>query len=93
MTRFMPLLLLVAPLAACATPQSAPAAPVIPMANRNDCGALQYQSLVGKPVSSPGVPVWGRRIYSDSTVVTDLVSSRLNIAIDENGIITSVSCG
>ncbi|WNN45309.1 MULTISPECIES: I78 family peptidase inhibitor [Winslowiella] len=70
---------------------------VQPVDPENDrCGASQYQSYVGKPLSSLdqvkfSVPV--RAIPYNSAVTMDFNLNRLNFMADSSGKISSVYCG
>ena len=76
------------------TPEAAP--PVDPaMPSADACGALQYQALIGKPTTEPGVPAEGlnvRYIRPDRQVTMDFRADRLNIDIDAGGMIKGFRC-
>jgi hypothetical protein len=76
------------------TPETAPHVdPATPPADA--CGALQYQALIGKPITEPGVPAEGpnvRYIRPDTQVTMDFRADRLNIDIDTGGMIKGFRC-
>lgn len=76
------------------TPETAP--PVDPATPSADaCGALQYEALIGKPLTEPGVPAEGpnvRYIRPDTQVTMDFRADRLNIDIDAGGTIKGFRC-
>lgn len=76
------------------TPEAAP--PVDPAAPGADaCGAAQYASFVGKPITEPGVPAEGpnvRYLRPGTQVTMDFRADRLNIDIDASDIITAFRC-
>ncbi len=81
-------------LAACMTTTS-PGEPPVPPAAEDSCGARQYVGLVGKPVSSRGVPAAGprvRHIWPNTIVTMDLQPTRLNVMIREDGTIEAFRC-
>lgn len=56
----------------------------------------QYASLVGKDASDAGVPPASatvRHIRPDTQVTMDFQPTRLNLDINDEGIITGVRCG
>lgn len=80
-------------LAACQTdvetkPDNRPAPP-------DDCGASQYQSLIGTPVDPAAFAGHAAlRIIPPGTAVTmDYRPDRLNVETDDSGIITRITCG
>jgi hypothetical protein len=106
MTRLVPLALGAALLllAACAEPAPPPppaapppTAPPPPTASRDECGADDYQRLVGQPRSKIPVPVnpaLQRVACTTCPVTMDFVPRRLNFLFDaETGLIREVKCG
>jgi len=86
-----------APDATASAPVDPAAAPPVDVTNPppDACGAAQYASLVGKPITEPGVPPEGpgvRYIRPNSQVTMDFRPDRLNIHIDANEIITEFRC-
>lgn len=78
-------------------PEPNPAPPGIDPTNPppDACGAAQYADLVGKPITSEGVPPEGpgvRYIRPGTQVTMDFRPDRLNIDIDANDIITGFRC-
>jgi len=78
-----------------ATPEPQP--PAIDPANPppDACGAAQYASLVGQPITAAGVPAEGpsvRYIRPNTQVTMDFRADRLNIDIDANDVITGFRC-
>jgi hypothetical protein len=86
------------PDATASTPASPePAPPVVDPANSppDACGAAQYASLVGQPITAAGVPAEGpsvRYIRPNTQVTMDFRADRLNIDIDANEMITGFRC-
>lgn len=85
---------------AAATPATPPAAdpapaPVTPDPAADTCNKAQYAALVGKPATDPGVPPASRdvrHIRPDTQVTMDYRPDRLNIIIDDKGVITELKC-
>ena len=81
--------------AAVATPEATTPPPV------GSCDASQVQGLVGQPytdaMQSPAKDDAGasdvRVIKPDQPVTMEFIGERLNIELDENGIISGVRCG
>ena len=88
---------LVVLLAACVEETPAPDAgqPVLPPAADDTCGANDYASLIGTPLAAVTLPadLNDRVIEPDSAVTMDFVPERLNIYLDDAGIITQLTCG
>ena len=94
-------------LAACSTPPPAPAplpmaaappvAPLVPEPVADECGAAQFQSLVGRPRTEIPVPVQPnlQRVACTTCPVTqDFSPNRLNFFFDAaTGLISEVRCG
>lgn len=77
-------------LAACHTTGSSPA--VVD----DDCGAARRQNLVGTPVSKldrSSLPELSRVLHPTTPMTRDYRTDRLNVYVDEAGIISRVSCG
>ena len=56
----------------------------------------QYAALVGKPSTDPGVPAAGptvRIIKPGDQVTKEFSATRLNITLDDKGMIASMRCG
>ncbi|MGI3169424.1 I78 family peptidase inhibitor [Pseudooceanicola sp. C21-150M6] len=91
--KFGPVLLSVVALCACKeTSVDVPAAP------EDSCGAASYQALVGQGraavaeaglVAGPDVRILG----PESVVTMDFRGDRLNILLDDSGLVERVSCG
>jgi len=80
---------------ATATPEPQP--PVVDPTNPppDACGAAQYASLVGQPITAAGVPAEGpdvRYIRPNTQVTMDYRFDRLNIDIDATDTITGFRC-
>ncbi|MEI4485010.1 I78 family peptidase inhibitor [Frigidibacter sp. MR17.14] len=98
-SRWLPALTAAALLGACqagtpAAPATDPAAD--PATTADVCGASKHQSLVGKPGKglAPGrfgVPV--RIVTPGSMMTMDYRAERLNISINEAGLVEKVYCG
>lgn len=74
-----------------------PAAPPVDVTNppEDACGAAQYASFVGKPITEPGLPPEGpmvRYIRPNTQVTMDFSPQRLNIDIDAAEIVTGFRC-
>lgn len=80
-----------------AEPTANRAGPMLPEADADECGAREYQYLVGKPRSRvPAQPAGANwRVTCTSCPVTmDYSPARLNILYDEESeIVEKVSCG
>jgi len=79
-----------------ATPQSAPAPTPPPATAEDTCNMAQYAALVGKPSTDPGVPAAGptvRIIKPGDQVTMEFMATRLNINLDDKGMIASMRCG
>ena len=93
-------MLLVPPMAACASPPPAVEAPsgpnaALPTPSRDTCGASMYGELIGKPIDGPGVPGESRlnRLVRPGTQVTmDDIAQRMNIEADAAGAIERITC-
>lgn len=59
------------------------------------CGADDYAGLVGTPIAAVTLPAeLGARVIGPGDVVTtDFVPERLNIEVDEDGVVTGLRCG
>jgi hypothetical protein len=71
-----------------------PAPPVVE-APADTCGLAQYASLIGKPITEPGVPAEGpnvRYIRPNTQVTMDFREDRLNVDIDASETITGFRC-
>ena len=85
-------------LIACATPAMSDVQnhePPVPVGDKDTCGAAQYASLVGKPVSTSGVPAPSRMVrhlWPNTIVTMDMAPARLNILISAEGVITGLRC-
>jgi hypothetical protein len=73
-------------LAGCATAQESPLA---------SCGAGALGGMVGQPLATLPDGGWGtlRVIYPGDPVTEDYSVTRLNLYVDGNGIVQSISCG
>lgn len=59
------------------------------------CGAAAFQALVGTPASGinqASLPAGARVIMPNTMVTQDFNPARLNITVDANGNVASVSC-
>ena len=76
------------------TPEVAPPIdPALPGADA--CGAAQYASFIGKPITEPGIPAEGpnvRYLRPGSQVTMDFRADRLNIDIDAKDNIVAFRC-
>jgi|APIni6443716594_1056825.scaffolds.fasta_scaffold1394746_1 Peptidase inhibitor I78 family len=81
-------------LAACTT--TAPSeTSAIPAGDKDTCGAARYANLIGKPVIDPAVPAASRdirHIRPNSVVTMDFSPQRLNIDVNDQGVITGLRC-
>jgi hypothetical protein len=62
----------------------------------DECGMAQHAALIGKPATDPAVPPASpqvRHLPPGTQVTLDFSPTRLNIDIDENGVITALRCG
>ncbi|SEN31767.1 Peptidase inhibitor I78 family protein [Loktanella fryxellensis] len=87
-------LILILPLLAACTP--VPGTTPIPAPGGPDtCGAADYADLVGLSLAATTLPVGlNMRVTQPGDMVTmDFAPDRLNIRVDEAGLITSVTCG
>ncbi len=84
------LLLTLPLLAACAT-----AAPPGKPISGDACGARGYAGLVGRPLAATSFPadLNMRLIRPGDLVTADFQADRINLKVDDDGIITEVSCG
>lgn len=59
------------------------------------CPKAQFKELIGTDINSAIFPLslTYRTIYPDDAVTMDLMPERLNVQLDENGIITGLTCG
>lgn len=95
--------LLALALAACATPASdtgsAPAADTgtnLPSLETDTCGAGMYAELIGKPIDGPGIPGPSRlvrHIKPGTQVTMDYIGQRMNIEVNDQGLIRKINCG
>src|SRR5262245_60224896 len=78
-----------------AAPTAAPPANAAEATAQDTCGAAAFQAIVGTPasgVNQASLPP-GARIITPNTMVTqDFNPTRLNIAVDANGNVASLSC-
>lgn len=60
-----------------------------------DCPAADYRGLIGEPLAAVTMPAdLNTRVIGPDTMVTmDYVSERMNIYLDESGVITDITCG
>jgi hypothetical protein len=97
MMRLAALLLSVSTLWACAAGQGGATDPASQPAQADECGAVKFQWLVGKPKSAIPRPPRGAnwRIYSTKEIITmNYVFGRMDIVWDaDTGKVTSVHCG
>ncbi len=59
------------------------------------CGASDYASFIGTNIAAITLPadLDHRVVGPDSILTQDFVETRLNINVDENGVIQSLTCG
>lgn len=59
------------------------------------CPAADYEGLVGSSLAAVTLPAGlNMRIIGPDTAVTlEIIDSRINFFVDDDGIVTSVSCG
>jgi hypothetical protein len=70
--------------------------PLMPTGDKDTCGAADYVGLLGKPVTSEGVPepdTLIRHIAPDSVITLDFTEERLNLYVSREGIIQKLTCG
>ena len=81
-------------LIACATPPL-PETSAIPSADKDTCGAARFANLVGKSITDPAVPAAGqdiRHIRPNAIVTMDFSPQRLNIDVNDQGVIMGLRC-
>lgn len=61
---------------------------------QDTCGASGYASIIGANIAATSFPADAniRVIQPDSVVTEDFRPDRLNVIVDENGIITALRC-
>jgi len=81
-----------------AAPEQTP--PTMPPASdpalEDTCNKAQYAALIGKPATDPGVPPASatvRIIKPGDQVTMDFSATRLNIDLDDAGVVTALRCG
>jgi len=87
--------------ASAVAPETNPAPAPPPMAGadpavEDTCGMTQHAALIGKPATDAAVPPAGpqvRHLPPGSQVTMDFSPTRLNIDIDDAGVITALRCG
>lgn len=91
--------------AGCASaPQAAPARPATPPSGgeilppppfEDTCGAMGYKGLVGRPVAAVTLPdtLRTRVIKPGDAVTKDYRPARMNIDLDDEGVIVRLWCG
>ena len=59
------------------------------------CPKSQFTSLIGTDINAAIFPLTltYRTIYPGDAVTTDHLPERMNVQVDDNGVITGVSCG
>ena len=59
------------------------------------CPKAQFSALVGTDVNEAILPLslTYRSVYPGDVVTTDHMPERLNVQLDENGVVTGLSCG
>lgn len=70
--------------------------PLIPTGEKDTCGAADYVGLIGKPVTSAGVPAPDtlvRHILPDSIITMEFSDKRLNLYVSHQGTIQKLTCG
>ena len=76
------------------TPPTTP--PPVDPALEDTCNKAQYSALIGKPATDAGVPPASatvRIIKPGDQVTMDFSPTRLNIDLDDAGVITTLRCG
>lgn len=80
-------------------PDAVPRPPVDKIDVSDACGAASLGPLIGKLVTTPGVPAASntrplvRHLYPDTIVTMDFSAARLNIDLDAKGVILKARCG
>ncbi|WP_179381521.1 I78 family peptidase inhibitor [Jannaschia marina] len=96
MTKYITILALLAALAACKADNDDPTeTPAMPDPGEDTCDRAGYMSLIGQPIAAVTLPAElnHRVIRPRQPVTMDHVPERLNIELDDDGIITKLSCG
>lgn len=58
-----------------------------------DCGATQYQYLVGRPHNAQTTPHHAAVVYPGTIRTTQYIATRLNVSVSHNGYVDRVYCG
>lgn len=69
--------------------------PLYPQGEKDTCGAAAYIGLIGKPVTSDGVPAPDklvRHIKPDSVITMEFSEKRLNLYVSKVGVIQKLTC-
>lgn len=77
-------------------PQPVPVPQPQPQADLSSCHAVGLEGLIGQPVRLlPSQGAWGTlRVIKPGMMVTkDYSPTRLNVQVDDSGIIVALSCG
>ena len=76
-------------LTACAAPRTFPITP-----GPDTCKASQYQTLVGQPRAAAQSLPQPKRVYHITDMITmDHRPDRLNVVLDDSGLIGAITCG
>ncbi|MGJ8546876.1 MAG: I78 family peptidase inhibitor [Sulfitobacter sp.] len=93
MMKTLPLLLL---LAACGTGGQSPA-PVAVLASNDSCNSRQFIALVGAPIGVGSAFLESgatyRVIYPGDAVTLDFDPARINVNVDDQGLVKNFTCG
>lgn len=60
---------------------------------QDTCGAAQYSAMIGQNIAAVTFPADSVRVISPGQPVTeDFRADRLNVLLDDNGVITALEC-
>ena len=95
MHRFIPLLILLAACGEAPKPQVAPTSPEIATVDLAFCQGESFADSIGQPVSTvqAQLPERSRVLGPDDIATQDYRIDRLNVFVDESGIIQRLTCG
>ena len=64
-------------------------------ATPDTCAKAEFASLVGTPINSAELPLTQtyRVLFPDTVASTDFVADRMQVAVDDTGIVTGLTCG
>ncbi len=70
-------------------------APSSAVSATDTCSKAQYASLVGTQINDAVLPLslTYRVIFPDTVATTDFVADRLEVAVNDDGVVTGLRCG